>query len=295
MQALIDKFLDYIILEKGLSKSTASSYASDLKKFKTFLETKNIEVFNKVTKKDIIDFLLAEKNKRLTESSIAREFVTIRVFFKFLSQEKFITNNPTEFMDSPKLWKVLPSMLSESEVDLLLSSPQGNKPTMVRDKALLELMYATGLRVSEICNIKVEDLHFDAGYLNCIGKGNKERIVPFSENTANILKNYIINIRPLFCKNNNERTLFLSQLGKPINRKTVWKNIKKYAKDCRITKNISPHTLRHAFASHLLSHGAPLRIIQELLGHSDISTTQIYTHTDQNRLISIHRKYHPRA
>ncbi len=295
MQALIDQFLDYIALERGLSANTKEAYASDLKKFVSFLEQAGISSINQTTRRHIIDFLIKEKQAGLKESSLARMFVAIRVFFKFLIQEKLVTTNPSEAMDSPKLWKFLPSMLSENEVDLLLKAPKEDKPIAIRDRAMLELLYATGLRVSELCSIKIEDLHFDAGYLICMGKGRKERIVPFSENTKKILKNYIETVRPLFIKNSLISNLFVTRSGKQMSRKTVWKHIKKYARDCGLTKRISPHTLRHSFASHLLAHGAPLIAIQEMLGHSDIATTQIYTHTDENRLISIHKKYHPRS
>jgi integrase/recombinase XerD len=294
VQALIDQFLDYITLERGLSKNTREAYSSDLKQFVSFLERSGVSSINNVTRRHILNFLINEKKGGLKESSLARMFVTIRVFFRFLVQEKLALANPSEAMDSPKLWKILPSMLSEDEVNLLLKAPEGDKPLAVRDRALLELLYATGLRVSEVCSLRLDDLHFEAGYLICFGKGRKERIVPFSENTQKILKNYIEMARPLLVKNQMDQTLFLARTGKKMSRKTVWKNIKKYAKNCGLIKKISPHTLRHSFASHLLAHGAPLRAIQEMLGHSDIATTQIYTHTDQSRLINIHRKYHPR-
>lgn len=295
MQAMVDQFLDYISLERGLSVNTRTAYENDLRKFVRFLEARKVSTLNSVSRKQILDFLLIKKEQGLSTSSISRLLVSIKIFFRYLHQEALLAQNVTDSMDSPKLWKVLPEILSMKEVNRLLSVPSGDTPYAIRDRALLETFYATGLRVSELCDLTIEDIHFDAGYLRCVGKGQKERVVPFSETLTNILHDYLEQARPRFSKDPPNRFVFLTRRGKELSRKSVWKIVKQYALQAGITKTISPHTLRHSFASHLLHNGAPLRIIQEMLGHSDISTTQIYTHVDQSRLKSIHEKFHPRA
>lgn len=295
MRYLVDQFADYIALERGLSANTRSAYQSDLTKFIQYLERKKIVSLNAVRREDILEFLLFEKSHGLGINSLSRVFVAIKVFFRFLQREGLLTNNITETMDSPKIWKSLPATLSVKEVERLLAAPDSANPAAIRDHALLELLYATGLRVSELCGLTLDNLYFDAGYLRCTGKGQKERVVPFSEKAAEALKTYIESARPFFTKDPSNRAVFLSRRGRNISRKTVWKLIKRYAGKSGILKKISPHTLRHSFASHLLANNAPLRVIQEMLGHSDIATTQIYTHVDQSRLKAIHQKYHPRA
>ena len=295
MKYLVDQFIDYIALERGLSANTRAAYRSDLIKFIQFLERRKTATINAVKRDDILDFLFFEKDHGLGVNSISRLFVAVKVFFRYLQQEGLLTGNVTEAMDSPKLWKVLPATLSIKEVERLLAAPEGEKPVAVRDRALIELLYATGLRVSELCDLTLDNIYFDAGYLRCTGKGQKERIVPFSEKAAGILKKYLDQARGVFSADPQNRIVFLSRRGKKISRKTVWKLIRQYARKALIQKKLSPHTLRHSFASHLLANNAPLRIIQEMLGHADIATTQIYTHVDQSRLKSIHTQFHPRA
>lgn len=295
MRALIDQFLDYISLERGLSPNTRAAYAADLRKFIRFLEARKISTLNSVTRKHLLDFLIGAKEQRLSANSISRLFVSVKVWMRYLHQESLLANNVAEVMDSPKLWKVLPETLSVKEVERLLAAPTGDKPQAIRDRALLEIFYATGLRVSEVCQLTLDDLHFDAGYLQCVGKGQKERVVPFSKRSGTILSRYLDQVRPGMTLDPANRRVFLTRLGKPFDRRSVWKLIKRYALKAGITKPISPHTLRHSFASHLLHNGAPLRVIQEMLGHADITTTQIYTHVDPSRLKSIHEKFHPRA
>jgi integrase/recombinase XerD len=198
-------------------------------------------------------------------------------------------------MDSPRLWKVLPGVLSMKEVDRLLASPVGDGRLQLRDRALLELMYASGLRVSEAAGLKLDDLHFDAGYLRCAGKGGKVRVVPFGEKARLVLEKYLEDARPLFAREGTGREVFLTYRGAGFTRKGIWKLIKHHARRAGIGKSVSPHTLRHSFASHLLANGAPLRVIQEMLGHADIATTQVYTHVDHGRLRAVHAKYHPRG
>jgi integrase/recombinase XerD len=221
--------------------------------------------------------------------------VALRVFFAFLQREGLLDRNVVEAMDSPKLWKVLPNVLSMKEVERLLEAPAGNDRISIRDKAMLELFYASGLRVSEVAELKLEDIHFDSGYLRCMGKGSKVRVVPFGEKSREKLVRYLNEARPAFAKEKADPQIFLTYRGRKFSRKGIWKLIKAYAKRAGIEKNVSPHTLRHSFASHLLANGAPLRVIQEMLGHADIATTQVYTHVDQGRLRAIHAQYHPRA
>lgn len=295
MQALVDQFIDYVALEKGLSPNTQLAYRADLDKFIRFMERCKLTTLNAVSRKHILDFLMDAKEHELSLNSISRLFVSVKIFFRYLHQEGLLSRNVTEVMESPRLWKVLPATLSLKEVERLLAAPQGDKPQAIRDRALLEMAYATGLRVSELCNLTLNDVHFDAGYLRCVGKGQKERVVPFSEKSGVVLTGYLNRARPQLTADPLNRFVFLTRAGRPFSRKSIWKLVKQYAHKAGIVKPISPHTLRHSFASHLLHNGAPLRIIQEMLGHADISTTQIYTHIDQSRLKAIHEQFHPRA
>lgn len=296
MQALLDQFLDYVALERGLSENTRAAYSNDLASFLDYLRAKSVGSVNSVRREHIVSYLMALRDRGLGTSTISRRLVAIKVFFKYLQQEGLLSNNVTESMESPRLWKVLPGTLTYKEVERLLVAPDPKKKLGLRDKALLETLYGTGLRVSELAGLKIEDLHFDAGYVRCMGKGRKERVVPLGETARRILQQYLAESQPVLAKGRaEERGVFLSIRGRPMGRKAVWKLIKKYARGAGISKNVKPHTLRHSFASHLLANGAPLRVIQEMLGHADITTTQIYTHVDQARLKSVHAQYHPRA
>ncbi len=295
MLPLVEQFLDHLTLERGLSPNTRIAYGQDLKRFALFLQARRISTPGAVTRRHILDFLLAAKADELNANSIARMFVTIKVFFRFLQHESLLDANVTESMDSPRLWKALPAMLSYKEVERLLAAPKGDTPIKRRDRAILELLYATGLRVSELASLTLDNVQFDAGFLRCTGKGRKERVVPFSNMAAAALRAYIDTDRPLWRRSSTNRALFLSRLGAPLSRKTLWQMIRKYGRVAAIAKPISPHTLRHSFASHLLHNGASLRVIQELLGHADIATTQLYTHVDQARLKAVHAQYHPRG
>jgi integrase/recombinase XerD len=206
-----------------------------------------------------------------------------------------LDRNVTDTMDSPKLWKILPDTLSEKEVGLLLAAPNMRKPLGIRDRTMLELFYATGIRVSELANLQLSDLHLDEGYIRCIGKGRKERVIPIGEEAIHFLNRYLEEIRPLLCDNPHVQNVFVTQREHGLCRQRLWQIIKEQTKKAGIMKNVTPHTLRHSFASHLLQNGAPLRVIQEMLGHADIATTQIYTHVEPNRLKSIHQQFHPRA
>jgi len=295
MNALLQSFLDYISLERGLSINTRKAYADDLKQFLDELTRKGITSLNQVARKQILDHLLAMKARGMSTNSISRHLVSIKVFFRYLQQEGLLDQNVTDTMDSPRLWKILPDTLSEKEVDLLLSAPDMRKPLGIRDRAILELFYASGLRVSELAGLQLPNLHTTDGYIRVIGKGNKERVIPVAGESVRLLNRYLEEVRPLLCDNPHLQNVFVSKRETALCRQRLWQIIKKYTKEAGIMKNVTPHTLRHSFATHLLQNGAPLRVIQEMLGHVDIATTQIYTHVNPERLKSIHQQFHPRA
>lgn len=295
MNALLENFLDYISLERGLSINTRKAYADDIRQFLDELTLKGVTSLSQVSRKQVLDHLMAMKAKGMSTNSISRHLVSIKVFFRYLQQEGMLDRNVTDTMDSPKLWKILPDTLSEKEVDLLLSAPDMNKPLGVRDRAILELFYASGLRVSELANLQLADLHLEEGYIRCIGKGRKERVIPTGEVSIRLLKRYLEEIRPQLTEDPKMTIVFVSRRETPLCRQRLWQIIKEYTRRAGIMKNVTPHTLRHSFASHLLQNGAPLRVIQEMLGHADIATTQIYTHVNPERLKSIHQQFHPRA
>ncbi len=297
MRFLLDPFTDYLVLERGLSENTRLAYHRDLSEFMDFLSRKGREGIQEVVRRDILDFLMEGKQKGLAASSLARRLVAIKVFFRHLSREGLLATNVADAMESPRLWKILPPTLSKEEVDRLLAAPNPERVRGLRDRAILETFYATGLRVSELVALTLDSLHFDSDYIRCVGKGNKERVVPIGSKAITAVQAWLERGRPAYVsrRGGGSRAVFLSRLGKSLSRITVWRHIRAYARQVGIRKEISPHMLRHSFASHLLANGASLRIIQEMLGHADISTTQIYTHVDQGRLQSVHLQYHPRA
>ena len=294
MNELIEEFLGYLSVERGLSKNTLVSYRQDLAKFFEYLKSRRIASIERVTRQMISSFMMTEKDRGLSANSVSRELACLRSFFKFLVREHKVKEDVTSVIESPKLWKKLPSTLNLDEVEALLMAPDVRGLMGMRDRASLELMYATGMRVSELINLKMDDLNMDVGFVKCLGKGSKERIVPFGRKAKESIARYLDKGRKSFLKEKVSNFLFLTRLGKPMSRQTFWKTIKKYAKEARIKKDIMPHSLRHSFATHILERGADLRIVQELLGHSDISTTQIYTHVSKDRLKAIHKKFHPR-
>lgn len=295
MKSHLENFLDYITLERGLSINTRKAYTDDLVQFLEFLEKKGVKSIEIVTRKLILDHLMAMKDRGMSTNSISRHLVAIKVFFRYLQQEGMLKKNITDTMDSPKLWKILPDTLSEKEVDLLLDTPNMRKPLGIRDRAILEMFYASGLRVSELAGLKLSNLHIDEGYIRVIGKGRKERVIPVAKSSTDILELYLLDVRPLLCDTPALLNVFVSKRETALCRQRLWQIIKKYTKEAGIMKNVTPHTLRHSFASHLLQNGAPLRVIQEMLGHADIATTQIYTHINPERLKSIHQQFHPRS
>jgi len=295
VKELIQQFLDYLSVERGLAPNTIESYGRDLRAFSDFFEKRGLKSLDATTHKDIAEFMWSEKEKGLSANSISRALVAIKVFYRFLLKEQVIKQDPTSILDSPKLWKRLPDVLGIEEVEKLVTKPDLKDLFGIRDRAILELLYATGIRVSEMINLNLGDLNLDVGFLKCIGKGSKERITPLGKKAKEALARYLQNVRPKLAQSKSHNNgLFLTRLGKKMTRQMVWKIVKKYARLCNIKKDITPHTLRHSFATHLLERGADLRIVQELLGHANISTTQIYTHVDKERLKAIHRKFHPR-
>ncbi|MDD5422129.1 MAG: site-specific tyrosine recombinase XerD [Candidatus Omnitrophica bacterium] len=295
MQVLIDEFLNYLSVERGLSKNTTAAYKADLVHFAARLEARGIKDIDRVKRQDISDYLLYMKDKGISSNSISRALVAIKMFYKFMVQERLAKDDVAGILESPKLIKTLPNVLNIAEVDRLISAPDVRDWMGIRDKAALELMYAAGMRVSEMVEVRKEDLNLDVGIIKCRGKGDKERLVPIGKKAQEAIARYLEKTRARLLKKREDNHLFLSRLGRKISRQPFWKMIKKYAKQARIKKEITPHTLRHSFATHLLEKGADLRVVQELLGHSDISTTQLYTHIDKERLKSIHRQFHPRA
>lgn len=295
MNQLIDSFLIYLTAVKGLSKNTLESYGKDVLKLAVFLEEKNITSIDRVEYKHILDFLTHLKEQRLKPRSISRTLISIRQFFKFLLTEKCIESDPTFLIRAPKTKRVLPDVLSFEEVERLLSPPDESSPEGIRDKSMLEVLYATGIRVSELVELGLNDVNFELGYIVAYGKGSKERIVPIGEKAKDKLREYLDTSRPKLLKSRTSVNLFVTRLGKKMTRQGFWKIIKTHSRKSGITKRISPHTFRHSFATHLLERGADLRAIQIMLGHSDISTTQIYTHIERERLKEVHKKYHPRS
>jgi integrase/recombinase XerD len=291
----IDAFLDYLTVECGLSVNTLQAYQRDLERFAAFAAVGSDAEWNRVQSDQVIDFLVAEKRRGLAPPSVSRALVAIRMFFRFASSEGVIDRDVTEHIASPRLWQNLPEVLDPRAVDRLLAAPDpAHDRWPLRDRAILEMLYATGARASEVADLTVRSVNRQVGYANCIGKGRKERIVPVGRRALDALAAYLETERPQLDRRGDQH-LFLSHSGRRLGRETLWRIVKKYAVRAGISRRVSPHTLRHSFATHVLEGGADLRVVQEMLGHVDIGTTQIYTHVDQNRLKAIHRKYHPRA
>ncbi|MBU1038387.1 MAG: site-specific tyrosine recombinase XerD [Candidatus Omnitrophica bacterium] len=296
MNTLIDEFLNYLSVERGLSKNTISAYSTDLRHFAGHLQSRGISDPDHVKRQDIMDYMLKLKDNRISSNSISRALVAIKMFYKFLVRERLARDDVAGVLESPKLVRPLPNVMGMQEVDKLLAAPDVREWIGIRDKAALELMYATGMRVSELVDLTMDGLNLDVGFIKCRGKGDKERIVPIGRTAKVAIERYIEKVRPkLQKKEAQDQHLFLSRLGKKISRISFWKMLKTNAKIARIKKDVTPHTLRHSFATHLLERGADLRVVQEMLGHADISTTQIYTHINKERLKLIHKQFHPRA
>lgn len=296
----IDEYLNFIQVEKGLSGHTVSAYAHDLAVLAEFFENKKIADLKSVQEPHILAFLIFLHKGGMESRSVARHLTTIRCFFKFLRREKKIFFDPTAKIEFPKRWHRLPDVLPLEDVDRLLSAPDLKNNLGFRDHAILQLMYASGLRVSEVVGLSLNQLtlgttDFDLTYLMTMGKGSKERIVPVGKVACAVLKEYIENVRPLIAKPTSPDKLFLSRFARGMSRQQVWNIIQRLAQKAHINLHITPHTLRHSFATHLVEHGADLRSVQTMLGHSDISSTQIYTHVSITHLKELYKKFHPRA
>ncbi|HXE75120.1 MAG TPA: site-specific tyrosine recombinase XerD [Candidatus Xenobia bacterium] len=294
MRSHIAAFLNYVQVERGLAPNSVAAYRRDLAKFAAFCEKQRVKLTT-VERKHVVDFLGRLYQEGLDARSVARHLVTLRNFFRFLLREGIIRHDPVEHIESPRVWKRLPKFLTVEEVERLLGAASGGDPLDLRDRAMLELLYATGLRVSELVSLKVSDVQLDPGLLRCIGKGNKERVVPLGKKAQAALEDYLRKSRPHLIARRPSPYLFASRRGSRMTRQNFWHLLRRRARAAGVRAPLTPHTLRHSFATHLLERGADLRAVQLLLGHADISTTEIYTHVAQERLKQVYRSHHPRA
>jgi integrase/recombinase XerD len=305
MLNLVEDFLQYLRHERGQAEHTQKTYAALLKKFTDWAAKQNLTDWKSVELKHLMAFLQHERErpmadepkesiKRLSSESVYLEIAALRAFYRFAESEKLLTNNVAENLSLPRRWKRLPKALSNQEINKLLEPETPETPESLCDQAILELAYASGLRLAELKNLRLEQLHLEAGFINVIGKGNKERVVPVGKTAVAALNRYLEAGRPKLVTPRSPATVFLTRRGTPFASVTLWLHIKNRVQRTGAARNITPHMLRHSFATHLLEHGADLRVIQELLGHANISTTEIYTHVTGNRLRDIHRKFHPR-
>ena len=292
---LIDEYLNYVTVEKGLAAKTVQAYASDLAGFLDFLTHRKVTSINNAGTAEILQHIIDLRRKGLGARSRARHLVTLRGFYRYLVNSGRLSANPAKLVDLPKTGMKLPDVLSVPQVEKLLAAPDRKTPRGLRDAAMLEMIYAAGLRVSELIQLAVTSVQLEAGFVRVVGKGNKERIVPIGRKAIATVQEYLGNGRPALMKNKMSRHLFVGHAGKPMTRQGFWKLLRKYALLAGIQQRIYPHSLRHSFASHLLEGGADLRAVQVMLGHVDIATTQIYTHVARKRLIELHRQFHPRG
>lgn len=295
MLNLLEEFTDYLCVERGVSENTLLAYRRDLERYITFLATQNIVRIEDIEPQTVAHYISTLRSLGLSASTTSRNLSSIRMFHRFLVTDQLAGKDPTESFTSPKGPQELPTVIDQVEVEALLAGPDTSTPIGIRDRAVLELLYATGIRVSELIKITQNDLFFSEGFVRIFGKGAKERIVPLGEEAIDCVKMYQRQVRIVFSQPGRSfDCLFLSVRGWPLTRKSVWDLLKKYSLSAGIKKSISPHTLRHSFATHLIEGGADLRAVQEMLGHADISTTQIYTHLDREYLKEVYRHFHPR-
>ena len=295
MDQWLDQFLHYLIVEKGLSKNTIEAYSHGLNRFLNHLKEKGVQGVEEISKFHVRGFLLSLRKRNLSTRSIVRNLVAIRTFFRFLIQEGILEATPIENLESPKVAKTLPEILTLKEIEQLLEQPDLQTPRGKRDRAMLEMLYATGMRVSELTKLPIHQVNLEGGYVLLYGKGSKERIVPLGSEAIKWVTLYLKESRGILAKGKESAFLFINRSGKAMSRQRFWKSLKDYARRAGLRKRITPHLLRHSFASHLLEGGADLRSVQMMLGHVDISTTQIYTHVTGERLKKIHQRYHPRG
>jgi integrase/recombinase XerD len=295
MKAFIDEFMNYLSIERGLAQNTLLAYRRDLTKYLDHLSQKGVKTAKQVNREHISNFMFDLKKHDMSATTICRNLAAVKMFHRFLVRENLAKDDPTTLVDTPRLWKRIPSVLTQAEVESMILAASGRKAQQIRDQAILEIFYASGLRVSELSDLKLTSINYDVGFVRAVGKGSKERIIPLGKKAREAVQKYLLQVRPKLIKKQANDVLFLSRLGKKISRQSIWAVIKYYARKANIKKTIKPHTLRHTFATHLLEHGADLRSVQEMLGHADISTTQIYTHVDKERLKSVHKQFHPRS
>lgn len=293
--AACDLFLGHLKVERNLSPNTIEAYGRDLVRLGRFLDGRGVRLAAEVTVVCLTDYLLALAGEELSARSRARALVAIRGLFRFLAGEREIDGDPTETIDAPRIGRRLPDVLGMDAVDRLLAAPPTDTPRGLRDAAMLETLYATGLRVSELVTLAIGDLNLSAGWVRVTGKGRKQRLVPLGQAAAERLTAYLAEVRPRLVRNQAERAVFLTERGRPMTRQGFWKLLRRYSRAAGIPRDVSPHKLRHSFATHLIERGADLRAVQAMLGHADISTTQIYTHVSRARLVELYRKHHPRA
>ncbi len=293
MQFWLKEFADYLRVEKRHSPNTVSSYGRDVLRFLDAMKGKKVQDISQI---EVREYLALLKNEGISARSSARALCSIKAFFRYMDTAGFITSNPAEILEAPKMWKRLPSVLSINEVESILDGPDTSTPRGLRDKVMLEVLYATGLRVSELVQLQTSNVNLEVGYLRTFGKGNKERIIPLGDQARQVLAEYLETGRDKFLKKGKPtRDLFLSNRGHGMTRQMFWQILKKYATLANVQGSVSPHSVRHAFATHLLEKGADLRSVQQMLGHSDISTTQIYTHVLRKRMQTVFEQFHPRA
>ena len=292
---MIDQFLNYLLVEKGLSRATLESYSADLLRYADFMQQTGQDTVSAEDTALILKHLINLRNEGLGARSRARHLVSLRGFYRFLAHEKVLPLDPSKLVDLPKTTLKLPDVLSQAEVQRLLNAPDGLKPSGLRDAAMLEVLYAAGLRVSELIHLKVQDVQLEAGFVRVMGKGSKERIVPIGQYAREKVLFYLEHARGRMVKERSSPYLFVARAGRPLTRQGFWKLLRRYARAAGLFKKVTPHSLRHSFASHLLEGGADLRAVQVMLGHADISTTQIYTHVAKDRLKELHRRFHPRG
>ncbi|MCJ2169977.1 site-specific tyrosine recombinase XerD [Enterococcus durans] len=295
MKEELNDYLHYLTIERGLSLNTRKSYERDLAQYLHFLEEKKITAWQDVDRFIVISYLEKMHDEKKAPATVTRMITSLRRFHQFLRQERITDHDPMQHIDTPKKAQKLPSTLSLKEVERLIETPDTTKNLGIRDRAILEVMYATGMRVSELIGLKLSDLHLSLGLVQTIGKGDKERIIPLGDYAIQWLERYLDEVRPLLVKDATEVHVFVNNHGSGLSRQGIWKNLKQLVRDAGITKEVTPHTLRHSFATHLLENGADLRTVQELLGHADISTTQIYTHITKKRMTDVYKQHFPRA
>ncbi len=296
MDRIVQTFIHYLSAERGLAKNTLISYQMDLNQYLAYLKSQGIKRLQETNKDHVVGFLLHLQKNGKAPATISRRLAALKTFYRFMHNENIVSSDPTVNLESPRLSQRLPQVLTFEEVEILLSQPQIAEPAGLRDKAMLELLYATGIRVTELVSLNIGDVNLEMGFVRCLGKGSKERIVPLGSVAGQAVKEYLERGRVKLVKGTKEeRALFVNQHGRRLTRQGFWKIIKKYARQGKIAKPITPHTLRHSFATHLLENGADLRSVQEMLGHADITTTQIYTHLTKSRIKEVYSQTHPRA